>query len=63
MPAPGAMPGLWFEQGGDHERRRERQAIPRMRRTRWPRRQRQCLACLRPLTNGAIVCCPQYDDL
>jgi hypothetical protein len=44
----------------------ERPHLPRsrLRRTRWPaQRQRRCLGCLLPLTNGAIVCCPECDEL
>ena len=51
---------MWDQ--GDHERRRERQST-HMRRTKWPRRQRCCLACLAPLTNGTLVCCLACDDL
>jgi hypothetical protein len=33
-----------------------------MRRTRWSRRSR-CCACLRPVKDGTLVCCPECDEL
>jgi hypothetical protein len=54
---------MWFDQGTDHDRRRERQSTPRLRRTRWPAQRRRCLGCLAPLSNGALVCCEACDEL
>ena len=48
----------------DQERGRERPNGPQpMRRTRWPRRSRRCLACLQPLANGSLVCGEACDEL
>jgi hypothetical protein len=49
---------MWFDQGTDHDRRRERQSTPRL-----PAKRRRCLGCLARLENGALVCCEACDDL